>query len=62
MTPGLPYRIALAMILCFAVASLGGCASAPDIDGGIVGTGNRVDCAALAKKERPHASAPQECP
>jgi len=37
---------------------LGACAATPEMDGGIVGTGNRVDCEALAKKA---GSLPEEC-
>jgi hypothetical protein len=31
------------------------------MDGGIVGTGNRIECAAVAKKERTDAPVPEEC-
>jgi hypothetical protein len=37
---------------------LGGCAAAPKEDGGIVGTGNRIDCE-QARKDR--VPAPREC-
>ena len=53
-------RTSLAPFLCIAVVSLAGCAAAPGIDGGIVGTGNKVDCEAL-RKERPPASLPDNC-
>ena len=53
-------RTFLASFLCAAVLSLAGCASAPGIDGGIVGTGNRIDCEAL-RKERPGAALPADC-
>ena len=47
--------------LCIALVSIAGCASAPGIDGGIVGSGSRIDCAALAQKERRDAPVPEEC-
>lgn len=49
---------------CVAVVSMAGCAVSPaveGIDGGIVGTGNRIDCEAPARKERTAAAAPEEC-
>ncbi|HJY75401.1 MAG TPA: hypothetical protein VKE95_02160 [Burkholderiales bacterium] len=53
-------RISLGPVLCIAVLSLAGCAAAPRSDGGIVGTGNRIDCEAL-RKERPEAALPEDC-
>jgi hypothetical protein len=50
-----------ALALCIAALSIAGCSSSPGIDGGIVGSGNRIDCAALAKKERPDATIPEDC-
>ena len=41
-------------LLITLIVLLGGCA----MDGGIVGTGNRIDCEALAKKGEP---VPDEC-
>jgi hypothetical protein len=37
---------------------IAGCAVAPSSDGGIVGTGNRIDCEDLLKKGR---SLPDDC-
>ena len=51
-------RLLLIITTCFAVVSLGACATGPEMDGGIVGTGNRIDCEALAKKD---AALPEEC-
>ena len=59
----LPRRNLWTVAGCVAVVSIAGCAAGPAverIDGGIVGTGNRIDCEALAK-ERTAASAPEEC-
>ena len=54
------HRISLGPMVCIAALSLAGCAAAPGIDGGIVGTGNRIDCEAL-KKERAQAALPEDC-
>jgi hypothetical protein len=54
-------RLVSVIAACILVGSLGACASAPDIDGGIVGTGNRIDCEALAKQERNEAPVPEQC-
>jgi len=50
-----------ALALCIAALSIAGCSSSPGIDGGIVGSGNRIDCAALARKERSDATIPEDC-
>jgi hypothetical protein len=42
-------------------ALLAGCAAAPREDGGIVGTGNRIDCEEQVRKDRGRAPVPQEC-
>ena len=47
----------IAAVLAFTVF-IAGCATAPREDGGIVGTGNRIDCEELLKKGR---SVPEEC-
>jgi hypothetical protein len=47
--------------LCIAALSIAGCASSPRIDGGIVGSGNRIDCAALEKTPPPDTTIPEEC-
>ena len=54
-------RVRFAILLSLGMALLGACATSSDIDGGIVGTGNRIDCAALAKAQQPGASVPREC-
>jgi hypothetical protein len=56
-----PRRILWSVPACIVLATVAGCASSPESDGGIVGTGNRVDCEALAKKERSQAPPPEEC-
>jgi hypothetical protein len=56
-----PRRCAFFLALSIAAVSIAGCASAPVMDGGIVGTGNRIECAAVAKKERTDAPVPEEC-
>ena len=50
-----------AVATCIAVVSAAACAVSPGIDGGIVGTGNRIDCEALAKKEGTQAPVPEDC-
>lgn len=57
----LPRRSLPAVAACIALVTVAGCASAPGIDGGIVGTGTRIDCEALAKKGRTEAPLPEEC-
>jgi hypothetical protein len=54
-------RASVFVALCIAALSIAGCSSSPGIDGGIVGSGNRIDCAALGKKERPDATSPEDC-
>ena len=46
------------LVLIIGIALLGACATGPEMDGGIVGTGNRIDCEALAKKG---GALPEEC-
>jgi hypothetical protein len=36
--------------ICLAALCIAGCAVSPDSDGGIVGSGNRIDCDALPKR------------
>ena len=38
-----PRRSAFILALCIAALSIAGCARVPVMDGGIVGTGNRID-------------------
>jgi hypothetical protein len=54
-------RILSALTMCIAVGSLAACATAPDIDGGIVGTGNRMDCEPRTKTDGTPVPVPQEC-
>lgn len=54
-------RTSFVLALCIAALSIAGCSSSPGIDGGIVGSGHRIDCAALAKTERPDATIPEGC-
>jgi hypothetical protein len=61
MRHNLPRRIPWAIAACIVLATLAGCASSPESDGGIVGTGNRIDCEALAKKQRTQAPLPEDC-
>ena len=60
MTNGMWWRILAAAVACIAALSMGACAS-PRMDGGIVGTGNQVDCDAQAKKDGSAAPLPEEC-
>jgi hypothetical protein len=57
----LPRRILRSVTACIVLATVAGCASSPESDGGIVGTGNRIDCEALAKKARGQTPLPEEC-
>jgi hypothetical protein len=61
MRPKLPRRIPWAVAACIVLATVAGCAASPESDGGIVGTGNRIDCEALAKRERTQAPLPEDC-
>jgi hypothetical protein len=51
-------KLLLAGMLWIAAVLLAGCAAT---DGGIVGTGNRVDCETAAKKGADRESLPPEC-
>ena len=53
--------IFLAVAMCLAAISVTACSVAPGIDGGIVGTGNRVDCEAQVKKDGTPGSVPEDC-
>jgi hypothetical protein len=46
--------------LCAAAALIAACASAPSLEGGITGSGNKPDCEALKKKEG-KTPLPEEC-
>lgn len=54
-------RFAPAIALCIVAASISSCAVGPGMDGGIVGTGNRVDCDAKMKKDGTPAPLPEVC-
>jgi hypothetical protein len=54
-------RIPSAFAMCIAAIVLTACSAAPRIDGGIVGTGNRVDCEAQTKKDGTPGSSPEQC-
>lgn len=54
-------RLSVFLALCIAALSIAGCSSSPRMDGGIVGSGNRVDCVALAKKDGADAPTPEQC-
>lgn len=56
-----PMRNSAGLVACIALLSLAGCAATSRSDGGIVGSGNRVDCAALAKQDGAGAPTPEEC-
>jgi hypothetical protein len=51
--------ILLALTIGIIAITLSACSRPPRIDGGIVGTGNRVDCEAFAKKDP--GSVPEDC-
>jgi hypothetical protein len=54
-------RPVLAVTVCIAVAAVAACSSAPGIDGGIVGTGNRIDCENQTRKDGAQAPVPEDC-
>jgi hypothetical protein len=54
-------RIAKWMAAGLAVLSMAACSTARMEDGGIVGTGNRIDCEAYARKGGTPDSVPEEC-
>lgn len=49
------------VIAFVAAVFIAGCASSPGIDGGIVGTGNRVDCEPQAGKDGKPVPLPEHC-
>jgi len=49
------------LIALVAAAVIAGCASAPGMDGGIVGTGNRVDCEPRTGTDGKPVPLPEEC-
>jgi hypothetical protein len=57
----LRYRALAAVTLCIAAGAIAGCAAAPGIDGGIVGTGNRIECESQTKTDGTQAPLPEEC-
>jgi hypothetical protein len=46
---------------CVAAILIGGCAAAPRSDGGIVGSGNRIDCEEQVRKDGARTSTPADC-
>jgi hypothetical protein len=54
-------RVLWAITMYVAAISITACSVSPGIDGGIVGTGNRVDCEAQAKKNGTPGSIPEDC-
>lgn len=59
MTSTLRRLILSAVTTCIVVITISACSRAPRIDGGIVGTGHRIDCEAQAKKEP--SAVPEDC-
>ena len=49
------------VLMCISGMLLTACSTSPRMDGGIVGTGNQVDCDAQAKKDGSAAPLPEEC-
>lgn len=49
------------LIALVAATVIAGCASAPDMDGGIVGTGNRLDCEPRTGKDGKPVPLPEQC-
>lgn len=54
-------RVLWALVMCVAAIWMTACSVSPGIDGGIVGTGNRVDCDTQAKKDGTPGSVPEDC-
>lgn len=54
------WRILSIVVAGIAAMSMAACMTARN-EGGIVGTGNQVDCDAQAKKDGSAASLPEEC-
>ncbi|HUG78400.1 MAG TPA: hypothetical protein VML57_13050 [Burkholderiales bacterium] len=55
-------RLAARIALLVAGLALAACATAPEMDGGIVGTGNRIDCERASERaKRSGATLPEEC-
>ncbi len=50
-----------AVVMCVSGVWLAACSSSPRVDGGIVGTGTRVDCEAERSKGGAPESLPPEC-
>ena len=51
-------RVLLAIAMCIAALSISACASRPGMEGGIVGTGNRIDC---SNRDSAQGPVPKEC-
>jgi hypothetical protein len=54
-------RVLWIVAACIAAISITACSVAPGIDGGIVGTGNQMDCEVHAKKGGIPGSVPEDC-
>jgi hypothetical protein len=54
-------RILWIVMMCISGMLLTACSASPRVDGGIVGTGNRVDCEAERTKGGTPESLPPEC-
>ncbi len=54
-------RVLWAITVSTVAVLVAACASAPSLEGGIVGTGNRPDCEALKKKGSTQTPLPEEC-
>jgi hypothetical protein len=59
MNSSLWWRVSRIALACLVVLSIGACATAKHDEGGIVGTGNNVDCERVAKKNG--SALPEEC-
>jgi len=53
--------VLLAIARGIAAVSIAGCAAAPNMDGGIVGTGNRMNCEPQTNQDGTPVPLPEEC-
>jgi len=53
-------KIKLVLLACALAVIVAACASAPSLEGGIVGTGNKPDCESV-KKKGGGEPLPEEC-
>lgn len=61
MTSILRGHILAALMIAVAVMAMTGCAKSSRIDGGIVGTGDRIECDTQATKDGGSGSMPANC-